>query len=219
MGIHLHKAIGWAVPCAEDPFDRESRQAVRTFADHAVWLRCKATAVTDEEIRGDILYEAGILEGAPRNMLLSQCAIHIPQLDAGTLLLIPPAHLKDWSRMDDDLDCAFAEDTPVMDRITYTRSSPFAFSHLWMDSITRRPLAGPAGDAVALEGTPRGDQAAARVRFQGETTPAYRDPGEAAQRIAPGIPREVVQLVQHLGGFLTPDRLLQLRPARAAWMG
>lgn len=218
MGNHLHKAIGWAVPYAEDPLDRGSRQAQRTLNDHSVWLRCKATAVTDEEGRDEILHEADVLERS-RNILLEQCVVHIPQLDGGTLLIIPPAHLADWSRMDDDLDCAFTEDEPVVDRITYTRSNPFSFSHLWMDALTGRTLEGPVGDAVTRRGTDRGNQAALRVRFQGDSNPAFTHPDEAASRIAPGIPREIVHLAQHLDSFLDPQMLLHLRPARAVWMG
>lgn len=218
MGIHLHKAIGWAAPCAQDPVDRDSMSGRLTFADHASWLRCKASAVSDEEGRDDILHEAGILE-ASGNRFLDQCAVHVPQLAGGTVLFIPPTYLGDWSRMDDDLDCAFAEDEPVVDRITYTRSNPFAFDHLWMDAPTGRALAGPAGDSVTRRGTERGDQAALRIRFQGDTAPAYSSPEEAAQRVVPGIPLDVVHLIRHLGIFPDPQMLLKLRPARAVWMG
>lgn len=217
MGIHLHKAIGWAVSCAQDPVDRDSMSGHLKFPDHAAWLRCKASAVSDEGTRDDILHEADILE-ASRNLFLDQCAVHIPQLAGGTVLFIPPTYLGDWSRMDDDLDCAFAEDEPDVDRIIYTRSNPFSFAHLWMDAVTGHPLAGPAVDAVTRRGTERGDEASLRVRFQGRTAPAYKDLEEAAQRIVPGIPREIVHLVQHLGSFLDPQSLLQLRPARAVWM-
>ena len=218
MGIHLHKAIGWAVPCPNDPLDRDSRPARLTLADHAVWLRMAADALGDESDRDDVLHRAELLRRAT-NRYLSGCVIHVPRLDGGTLLVIPPTYLKDWHRMDDDLDCAFAQDGPGADRITYTRSNPFAFDHLWMDAETGRTLAGPAGDAVTGHGTKRGDQAAARVRFQGGTAPAYSSPEEAAQRIVPGLPREVVHLIRHLGDLLAPDQLLGLRPARAVWMG
>lgn len=217
MGIHLHKAIGWAVSCTEDPLDRTAETAKRSLADHAGWLRCKALAVTDPEARDEILYEAELLEES--QAFLDQCVVHIPQLDGGTLLIIPPTCLKEWARMDDDLDCAFTEDEPVENRIKYTRANPFAFDHLWMDSNTGRALTGPAGDAVALRSTERGDQAAVRVRFHGEDKPAYTDPEEAAKHIVPGVPREVVHLVQHLDSFLNPQVLLALRPARAVWMG
>lgn len=172
---------------------------------------------TGHEARDEILYEAELLEKS--QALLDQCAVHIPQLDGGTLLIIPPTYLKEWARMDDDLDCAFAEDEPVESRLTYTRANPFAFDHLWMDSNTGRALTGPAGDAVALRGTERGGQAAVRVRFHGEDKPAYADPEDAAKRIVPGVPREVVHLVRHLGSFLAPGQLLRLRPARTVWMG
>lgn len=218
MGTHLHKTIGWAVACTEDPVDRYSETANRSLADHALWLRCKALAVADEDARGEILYEADLLEKS-RTSFLGQCVVHLPQLNGGTLMLIPPAHLKEWARMDDDLDCAFAEDEPVVDRITYTRSNPFSFSHLYMDALTGRALEGPAGDAVTRRGTDRGNQAALRVRFQGDSNPAFTHPDEAASRISPGIPREIVHLAQHLDSFLDPQMLLHLRPARAVWMG
>lgn len=218
MGIHLHKAIGWAAPCDSDPLDRDSRPARLTLADHAVWLRVTASAISDESEREDTLYRADLLYRA-QNRYLSDCVIHVPSLAGGTLLILPPTYLGEWSRMDDDLDCAFAEDEPVADRITYTRSSPFAFSHLWMDGVTGRQLEGPAGDAVTRRGTGRGDQAAVRIRFQGETEPAYSDPEEAAQRIVPGIPREIENLTRHLGIFPDTQALLKLRPARAVWLG
>ncbi|MCC3292465.1 hypothetical protein [Arthrobacter sp. zg-Y1110] len=243
MGDHLHKAIGWAVPSPEDPLDRgamltriaagdhpewlfrktdpmdgESVLVLPSLEDHARWLRDKASAVGDEETSDEITYDADLLV-QDRNRALDECVLHVPQLDGGTMLLIPPTYLKDWHRMDDDLDCAFAEDGPIENRITYTRSNPFPLSHLWMDALTGRALAGPAGDAVTLRGTERGNQAAARVRFQGDSTPAFTHPDEAASRIAPAIPRAVVHLVQHLGNFLDPQQLLQLRPARAVWVG
>ena len=218
MGIHLHKAIGWAAPCDSDPLDRDARSASLTLYDHAVWLRAAVFDITDETSRDDVLYRSDLLRKAP-NRHLSSCVIHIPSLDGGTLLLIPPTYLGEWSRMDDDLDCAFAEGEPASDRITYTRANPFAFSHLWMDAVTGRSLSGPAGDAVTLRGTERGNQAAVRIRFQGETEPAYSDPEEAAQHVVPGIPREIEDLTRHLGSFPDPQMLLKLRPARAVWLG
>ena len=218
MGIHLHKAIGWAVPCSEDPLDRDSKRAQRTLAAHGAWLRFKASHVADEEARDEVLFEADLLAGSG-SILLSQCIVHIPQLDSGTLLVIPPVYLQAWARMDDDLDCAFAEDETVENRIKYTRANPFGFDHLWMDAVNGRALSGPVRDAVARRGEDRGDQAAMRVRYRGGKAPAFSDPVEAAGRIVPGVPREVKHLIEHLDNFLEPQTLLGLRPARAVWMG
>lgn len=216
MGVHLHKAIGWALPMVSDPLDRNSDLARLTLGDHAKWLRRLAGRINDEGLSADVLYEASLLDSDP--LLLDSCVIHVPELDGGTLLIVPPAHLRDWSRMDDDLDCAFAG-ADVENAITYTDTNPYSFSHLWMDAATGLALDGPAGDAVSRCGTERGDQAALRVRVHGEKTPAYASVDAAKRGIAPAVPREITGLVRHLGRFLDPTSLLQLRPARAVWVG
>ncbi|MGK3708900.1 hypothetical protein [Arthrobacter sp. IK3] len=217
MGDHLHKAIGWALPLTADPLDRDSDLSRLTLGDHAGWLRSLAGRTHDERAADDLLYEADSMDTF-RHLRLESCVRHVPQLNGGTLLLIPPAYLKDWCRMDDDLDCAFAEDD-VESTITYTRSNPYGFSHLWMDAVTGRTLTGPAGDAVTRRGSERANQASLRVKFEGETTPAYASVEEAASRIVPAVPPQVTGLVRHLGSFLAPYSLLQLRPARAIWIG
>lgn len=217
MGIHLNKAIGWAVSAPVDPLDRDSDLSRLTLADHGAWLRGKAQSFTDEGIRDELIYHADLLESR-RSLFLEQCALHIPELHGGTLILIPPTYVRDWHRMDDDLDCAFMESEHIHNRVVYTRSNPYSFSHLWMDAHTGLELTGPAGDAVARNGTERGDAAAIRLRFKATGELAFTDPWDAANRLAPAIPCDIVHLVQHLGSFLDPQKLLQLRPARAVWM-
>lgn len=217
MGVHLHKAIGWAVSAPQDPLDRSFGDSTLTLSAHGSWLREKAEHITDAGVRDELDYHADLLQ-AGRNGLLQDCVLHVPQLDGGTLLLIPPTYLRDWCRMDDDLDCAFMESETVEDRIVYTRSNPYSFSHLWMDAHTGQELTGPAGDAVARSGSARGDDAAMRLRFKATGEFAFADPWDAANRLAPAVPRDIVHLVQHLGSFLDPQTLLQLRPARAVWM-
>lgn len=217
MGIHLHKAIGWAVASPEDPLDRDSDLSRLTLADHGEWLRRKAEHYTDEVFRDELNYQANLLQTSPRSFL-DQCVLHVPELDGGTLLLIPPTYLRDWHRMDDDLDCAFMESETVENRIVYTRMNPYSFSHLWMDAHTGLELTGPATDAAARSGSPRGDDAMMRLRFKTTGEPAFTDPWDAANRLAPGIPRDIVHLVRDLDDFLDPRTLLKLRPARAVWM-
>ena len=218
MGDHLHKAMGWALPSGVDLLNRDHPASRLTMAEHSLWLRSRASRASDEAVRDDIEYEADLLEKS-RSVFLDACVLHVPGLDGGTMLITPPTYLSDWHRMDDDLDCAFAEDEPFQNMISYMPSGPVPFNRSWIDALTGRPLQGPAGDAAAKAGTERGDQAALRVRIQGEEAPAFKDPAEARDRIVPGIPREVVDLVKHLGSFLSPEQLLRLRPAKAAWIG
>ncbi|MBG0739014.1 hypothetical protein IV500_06205 [Paeniglutamicibacter antarcticus] len=223
MGFRINKAIGWAMPCAEDPIDREGEAAKYLLVDHAAWLLAKAKTTEDEDLSTELEFCGSTLNGRD-DATLGDCVIWTESLNGGTLIVLPAESADSWYRQDDDMDFSFAKDETSS--IEYTGWGFHPYGGLWMDALGGQRLNQHATTIMRVHqrGNPTDDDTHQLDRLaqivSPEGTPALRPYltfAEAVDHIVPLVPDDVRWVAEHLGLFETPSDILKLRPARATW--
>lgn len=217
MSEKLHLALGWAMPMAENPIGPDNELIYITAEEHAAWIAGKAKSATGDEARAEVEYLAA-LPAPTEDVVLGDCIIHLPGLDGGTLLVIPPYYARAWHRVSDDLDIAFTVDVMSSDgELVHLPENPFGYSMRWMDSGTGKELNHHADVFKTHRFDPYSRRAAQliRPRYGGESL--YTGAVEAAGAVVPMVPPEIRFLAWHLELFEDLTEVLPMRPVRARW--
>jgi hypothetical protein len=225
MGNRINKAIGWTVPCSQDPVDRESDRATAPLPVYAAWLTQTQTSATSPDEKILLECEAAMLTfNADPRSCVGDSVIWTEHLDGGTLILTPPFLGRSWHRADDPIDHAFA-DGQASNSLDFSDWGFYPYEGLWMDAVTGIPLnqfATHFRRAAARDNV--GDDAldllATAVGPHGGQAPGpYKSRHEALSGIVPVVPPEIRWLAEYLGLFQDQAEVLKLRPARAQWWG
>lgn len=217
MSEKLHLALGWAMPMAENPIGPDNELIWISAQEHAAWIAGKAKQATSDEARDELEYLAALLAQTD-DVQLGDCIIHLPDLEGGTLLVLPPYYARDWHRVSDDLDIAFTADNMTGDaELVPLAANPFGYSGRWMDAGTGRELSHHAEVFKSSRHDPHSDRAAQLIRPRYGVGSLYSGADEAAAAVVPMVPPEVRFLAWHLELFEDLTEVLPLRPVRARW--
>ena len=216
MSEKLHLALGWAMPMAENPIGPDNELICISAEEHAAWIAGKAVHAATDEARAELEYLAALL--APtEDVQLADCIVHLPDLEGGTLLVLPPYYARSWHRVSDDLDIAFNGDMAGNAELIPLPSNPFGYSGRWMDSGTGRELSHHAEIFKSSRHDPQSERAARLIRLQAGGEVLYTGAAEAEAAVVPLVPPEIRFLAWHLELFSDLSRVLGLRPVRARW--
>lgn len=224
MGIRIHQAVGYAMPCAEERYCKLIAPDAVTegrLGEHNQWLKEHLDDFDADETVG---IEMDIRE---TKALEDYRLVHFfrwSPADGGTLFVIPPGDFPDWYRHNNTMDYIFAGGE-ANDSIDYLDFGPYPHDGLRMDATTGKRLSSRGMDAarrirLGVFGPYTETELCAKVTLVGDKGPGpYTTYDEVLTNVVPYVPDSVRRLAEYTRFFPNPAEVIALRPARSIWWG